>query len=256
RVMNNRFINNKISEYYTYGIYLNIVGETLVEYNDMSRPTRTTVNTHYGIYGSGSSQAVKISKNIIHNPFTGNPTTTNDFYGIYLTGFDGTSGGFENIISNNIIHSVNGEGDYTGLYNTSSDYALYYHNTVVLENLASNSNLTTRGFYQTTTATGIELKNNIFFIDRRGTGVQHLVYFNTAASQITADRNVYHITPGNEHYIGRANALNHANLFAWQAATSMDANSQAINPEFAGLLIDDYTPTLGAIDNMGTPVGI
>ncbi|RYZ38495.1 MAG: right-handed parallel beta-helix repeat-containing protein, partial [Sphingobacteriales bacterium] len=254
-VTGNQFINNRIRDFYNYGIYLNIVGPTLVEKNDISRPTRTVLTTFYGVYGTGTSNGVQVSKNKIHNPFDGDVSSTSDFFGVYFTGFDANAG-TENIVSNNLIYDINGEGDQTGLYNSSADYALYYHNTVVLEDATSVSTLTTRSFYQTLTATGIKVRNNIFTIKRGGSGTQHALYFNTATSQIESDRNVLFLHAGTNHFVGRVNATDYATLAQWRAASAQDAGSESIDPEYANVLMDDYTPTLGAIDNLGLPVGI
>ncbi|RYZ54727.1 MAG: hypothetical protein EOP49_04470, partial [Sphingobacteriales bacterium] len=255
RVMNNKFINNTIRDFNSYGIYMNIVGPTIVEGNDISRPTRTTMTTFYGVYGTGSSNGVQVSKNRIHNPFDGDVSSTSDFFGVYFTGFDGDQG-LENVVSNNLIYNINGEGDQTAFYNTGSDYALYYHNTVSLEDRNSSTSLTTRGFYQTTSATGIKIRNNIFTIDRAGAGVQHVLYFNTAASQIESDRNVLFIADGNANYTGRTNGTDYVTLAQWRAGSSQDAGSENLYPEYANVLMGDYTPTLGAVDNLGLPVGI
>ena len=254
-VLNNRFINNRVQDFNSYGIYMNTVGATLVEGNDISRPTRTIMTTFYGVYGTGVSNNVQVSKNKIHNPFDGDVSSTQDFFGVYFTGFD-ANGGSENVVSNNLIYKVNGEGDQTGLYNTGSDFANYFHNTIVLDDPASFTTLTTRGFYQTTVASGIKVRNNIFTLERAGTSIQHALYFNTNGSNIESDRNILHVTPGSTSYTGRINATDYITLAQWQAGSAQDAGSLDLDPEYANPLVNDYTPTLGAVDNLGLPVGI
>ena len=50
--------------------------------------------------------------------------------------------------------------------------------------------------------------------------------------------------------------VNQATLANWQAAASQDPNSASLDPEYANTAFDDYTPTLGAVDNLGEFVSI
>ena len=46
----NQIIGNSIRDFYTIGIYLSDTDQTLIERNDISRPTRTVIGQFYGIY--------------------------------------------------------------------------------------------------------------------------------------------------------------------------------------------------------------
>ena len=124
-VGNNQVTNNRIRDFYSYGIYLNGNFNTLVERNDISRPTRANTTTTYGIYATSLNVSLKISKNKIHNPFDAQLGATSAFYGIYFTGVDALAG-LENVVSNNAVYNINGNGAQYGMYNTSSDNVLYY----------------------------------------------------------------------------------------------------------------------------------
>ncbi|HCF63535.1 MAG TPA: hypothetical protein DEU93_04670, partial [Chitinophagaceae bacterium] len=150
-VIGNQLVNNRFRDFYFYGIYINATTNTLVEKNDLTRPTRTTNSAFYGIYATGISTGMKVSKNKIHDPFTGIPGATAAFYGIYFTGVDATQGA-ENDVTNNLIYNVISNGTVYGLYNTSSDFARYYHNTISLDDQTNTSTSLTRGFYQITTS--------------------------------------------------------------------------------------------------------
>jgi hypothetical protein len=50
QVFDNQVLNNTINDFYVYGVYLNGNVGTLVQGNDISRPTRSTVSTFYGVY--------------------------------------------------------------------------------------------------------------------------------------------------------------------------------------------------------------
>ncbi len=249
-VANNKIINNNVRDFYSYGIYINGNFNTLVEGNNISRPARTDVSTHYGIYHTALSTGLKISKNRIHNPFGGELASTSIFYGIYFTAVDALAG-LENVVSNNVIYNVNGNGTQYGLYNTGSDNVLYYHNTINLDGAATTTN-NTYGFYQTTTAAGIDLKNNLITISRGGTGNKFCLYFATAASTITSNYNGFYRNATNT-FIG-FNGTNQVTLANWQSATTQDANSIVGNPYYTNLATGNLEPRSPVLDNKGTPI--
>ncbi|MEO6489472.1 MAG: right-handed parallel beta-helix repeat-containing protein, partial [Ferruginibacter sp.] len=254
-VVGNSFTRNKIRDFYSYGFYLNSSNNTLVEKNDISRPARLISTTFYGVYLTGTNNSVIISKNKIHNPFDADVTNVLAFYGIYFTGVDAAFG-TENLVSNNLIYNVNGEGIQYGLYNTSSNNAWYYHNTVSLDDATSNTAAVTRGFYQTIQADGIDFKNNIITIKRGGTGTKHAIFFNTVGSLITSNNNDFYVNgAGGSNFIGYY-GVDEITLADWQAISFQDLLSKDLDPEYANPPFNDYTPTLGAVDNIGTPVGV
>ncbi len=249
-VGNNQIINNKIKDFYFYGIYLSGNFNTLVEGNDISRPARTALSTFYGVYATSLNTSMKISKNRIHNPFDGDPASTSQFGGIYFTGVDALAG-LENVISNNAIYNVNGTGIHYGLYNSSSDNTLYYYNTVNLDGSVATAN-DAYCFYQVTTASGIELKDNLFTNRRAGAGDKYALYFSTAASTITTDYNGVFVTGTNAH-VGY-NGSNRTTLANWQAATTQDANSVSADPYYTNASAGNLEPRSPALDNEGTTI--
>ncbi len=256
-VGNNVVLNNTIRDFYSYGIYLVGNFNTLVEGNDLSRPTRTNSTIFYGIYATGLSVKLNINKNRVHNPFDALPGSTSTFYGIYFTGVDALTG-VENIVSNNAIYNVNGEGIQYGMYNTGSDNVRYLHNTISLDNASSLSGTAaTYGFYQTTTASGIDLKNNLISVTRTGDGNRYGLYMNSYAStQYTSNHNNIFVSGNAGASFTGYNAVNRVTLADWQAATSQDANSVAINPLFTNPATGNLEPRNPALDNKGAGVGI
>ncbi len=255
QLVDNVIVRNQITDFYSYGIYLGPTLGTLVEKNDISRPGRDVVAAFYGVYVTGLNTGINISKNKIHNPFGGNITSTAQFNGIYFTGVDAPLGS-ENFITNNLIYKINGEGAQYGIYNTSSNNSWYYHNTISLDDVNSSSTALTRGFFQTTDASGIIFKNNIITIKRTGTGTKHGIYLATTSSAIISNRNDFYVnSAGGNNFVGFFN-VNQATLANWQAAASQDPNSTSLDPDYANILFDDYTPTLGAVDNLGEFVSI
>lgn len=252
----NKFLNNVIKDYYLYGFYVSGSFQTIIDGNDISRPTRTNLSTgtSYAVYVTSLNTAAKINGNYIHGLLDANTSSTNDVYGIYFTGVDALAG-LENVVSNNLIYDIKSEGTIYGLYNSSSDNVVYYHNTIAIDDAASTATEVTRGFYQTLTASGIFLKNNIFTLRRGGTGDIHGLYFNTAASDITSDNNDVFFTPLANSYFGY-NGSNQTLLVDWQTATGQDANSLSNDPLYTDPLVRNYKPTNAVIDDSGVPVGI
>jgi hypothetical protein len=257
QISNNSFINNRIEDFYSTGFYIAGTYNTLIEGNIITRPSRTVVTTTYGIHvTSAESPRLRISKNRIFHLFAAAPTNTASQYGIYHNTVDVTAGN-DNIVSNNLIHSLEGNGIIYALYNTSSDGVKYQHNTVSLDMLTSNSSFATRGFYQTGSAIGIEFVNNIITITRGGTGTRYGIYLETAASEVTSDRNDFYVkgTAGT-NYFGYGATGNRLTLAAWQSATTKDANSFEVDPVYVDSANGNYAPGIQTIDNQGSFVGI
>lgn len=246
----NKITNNKVLDFYTYGIYINGNASALIEGNDISRPNRADVSTFYGVYHTALSTNLRISKNRIHNPFDGEPASTSAFYGVYFTGVDALAG-LENVVSNNVIYNVNGQGVHYGLYNTGSDNVLYYYNTIDLAGSGS-STTDSYGFYQTTSASGIDLKNNLISISRANGGDKFCLFFNTAASVIISNNNAFYRNTNNAH-IGY-NGANRTTLLDWQTATSQDANSVVGNPFYTDAANGNLEPRSVVLDNKSTPI--
>ena len=254
-IRNNKFINNQVKDFYSYGIYVGNTIDGLIEKNVMSRPTRTSITIHYGIYGGGTTNInLSVSKNRITNPTGGLNSNTSTLYGIYFAADGGV--GQEAKVTNNIIDNFDGAGAIYALYNSSANNVHYYHNTISLDNAANSSTGLSRGFYQTGTAAGIVFKNNIISITRGGSGQKHAVYFGTAASTITSNRNDLYVDPATSTaYVGYFGG-NQATLASWQTASSQDANSYSVDPQFINAIGGNFTPQQALIDDKGEPVGI
>lgn len=252
----NKIINNKITDYYNYGIYVLGAFNTTIEKNTFSRPTRTGVADFYGIYLTGLSTKININANRFTDPFGGAPASTNTFYGIYFSSVDAIPT-LENIVSNNLMYNLSGSGSVYGIYNSSSDNVWYYHNTLSLDGTATpGGTYTTRGFYQTSEAGGVNFMDNIITIARGGLNSKFGLYFNTASSQIISNYNDIFISPALTNAFTGYSGANRATLADWRTATSQDANSIASNPIYKDISTGDYSPTSAAVNDRGTGVGI
>lgn len=258
--LNNRVLNNTFTDYYSYGTYILGSSKTKVDGNDYSRPTNTNVTTHYAVYITTSALSDTVSNNKIHDPFKGNATTTSGFYGVYITGADATAAE-PNRIYNNIVYNVTGEGDQYGFYNSSSDYALYYHNTLNFDDQTSVHTTTwwTRAIHQVTSPVGVEIKNNLITITRRGFGTRHAIYLASGTTGITLDYNNYYVTgggPGGGLPAIGFNGTSQATLANWQASTTQEANTKDYDPIYTNAVTGNLEPLFGPIDNLGTPLGV
>lgn len=253
---NNKVTNNKISNFYNYGIYVTGSFNTLIENNIISRPTRSNVGSFYGIYFTDLSTKAKITRNTIRNPFGGAPNNTNTAYGIYFSSTDALSQ-LENVISNNLLYNFTGKGDVYGIYNSGSDNIWYYHNTIALDGASANtSNYTTRGFHQSSQVDGVEFVNNIIVVTRSGGGSKYCIYFSSANGGIHANRNDYYLAAtGGTNNIGYYGG-DKSSLLAWQTASGQDSTSVSANPLFVSVTSGNYQPANTAIDNKGIPVNI
>jgi hypothetical protein len=253
----NVITKNIIQDFYANGIELTDNDGTVVSFNDVSRSNRTAVTTFTGIeLGIGNKNCV-VNSNRIHDTHNAATTQTGIAYGIHITGADAAAGS-ENKVINNLVYNFNsGSGTQYGLANTGSDGAYYYHNTVVLDNASSTAGIT-RGFYQTTLATRIEVKNNIFLIARGGTGIKYCLYFNVTTSTITSNNNVlYNTASAGTNGIGFY-STGFATLLDWQGANGSiyDQQSLSVDPAFANPGAGDFYPNNPLLDNAGVGVGV
>ncbi len=232
----NIFKNNKISDFYIYGIYNAAADSTQIVGNDIYRTTRLG-STTYGIYLTTNSKKLLISKNKMHDYFTANINNASTTAGIYFTANDATVGN-EALVVNNVIYNF---GNYTGInygiYNSSSDGMQVYNNTISLDVPAATAAVG-YGIYQTTAATGIDLKNNNISINKGGAGAKYCLYFATAGSTISSNYNNLYVNTSasgagvkNIGYYGAA----FVTLADWKGANSSAYDQASVNfdPSFA-----------------------
>ena len=255
-VKNNIIANNTIQNFYDYGVYLSSSANTTIEGNDISRPNRISSSSVYGIYVSGPNLVTNISKNRIHAIFDSELTTTSEFYGISLNYADADLG-FENVISNNLIYDIKGDGAIYALHNSNSNAALYYYNTVSLDDQNSNAQVDAYAFYNTNYTAGIQIKNNIFSISRSGNGLKYGIYIaDDRVTLITSDNNNFFTNGNNTISTGYFKGITRPSLAAWKAATGFDANSIEVDPAFKDMAAGDFTPTSVAMGDKALPVAI
>ncbi|MDO7849318.1 right-handed parallel beta-helix repeat-containing protein [Hymenobacter sp. M29] len=248
-----RVTGNEIRDFYGYGLDVeNHSGARLLN-NNIHRTNRTGVTAFYGVYLNGCA-GTAVERNRIHDSFTGNPASTSAAYGIYFTASDGTAG-TENDAVNNLVYNFNGAGTEYGVYNSSSDFARYYYNTISLDSQAgTGATQTTYGIYQTTLATGIDIRNNVVSVTRTGgTGEKKALGFNTTTSTISSNYNDLYIGTGATYFTGAYGTADFVTLANWRTANGgiYDANSVQVNPEFVGATL---VPSASPLNGTATPL--
>jgi hypothetical protein len=257
-IYGNAVRNNTVLDFYQYGIYINGNDGTLIEGNDISRPLRSSVTNFYGVYHTGISYNMLISKNRIHNPFDGNTASTSGAYGVYFTNTDATVGN-ENVVVNNLIYNFNGAGTQNGILTGGSDYTKYYHNTISLDdNTTTCASCATRGFYlQTTSAVGQELVNNNFTITRTNGGESQGIYLAVAAPGLVSDyNNIYVASSGSLNQTGYIGGAGYVTLNDWTTAALVDSHSIALNPFYTSPGTGNFAPSNSLFNDKGTGVGV
>jgi parallel beta-helix repeat protein len=255
-VANNRFTNNYITDFYTYGLYASGTYNTLVEGNIFTRPNRASVITANAIYLiTNPSLRMTITRNRITKMYGGPGASTNianGIYGVYV-GIKAQSGN-EIMVTNNLLYNLDGVGPIYGFYNVGSDNVFYYHNTISMDNPTAATTAAV-GFFQNTSATGVKLKNNIITIRRNTTGLKQGISLSAATLDVESDYNDILVTGSGTNVfgsVGTAPVINYPTLAAWKAATTDDVNSYSLDPFYLDTLNGNYKPNTVSLDNKGT----
>ncbi|RYE11873.1 MAG: hypothetical protein EOP51_32515, partial [Sphingobacteriales bacterium] len=255
--MNNIIRNNIVKNFYQYGIYVYGNNDALISGNDISRPTRTSVTTTYGVYVSSGSNLL-VEKNRVHDVYQALTTnSTSTVYGIYISA-DGTSTARNKAYNNAIYNIHKSNGTIYGIYFNFYYYWNIYHNTITLDDATS-----TAGATYGISGYGIldTVRNNIVSITRAGTGTKYLLYYpTTTATNLPYSNNnvLYMAAPAGTNYTGYAGTTSFATLANWQAANGgiFDQQSVAVDPQFANPAAGNLYPNNTAIAFLGAPLGV
>jgi hypothetical protein len=242
--------NNVLNDFYLYGIYLANADTSSVANNNISRATRSTISTFYGIYGT-TVRNIKVRNNRVHSSGAGSYTA----YPIWFATTSNTIG-YESEFVNNAIYNIPSTGTIYGIYASGTiNYLNIYHNTVHL-NPQSGSGAV-RGVFLAVAPNNSKLFNNIISIEGAGTGAKYGVYVTTTSTSFSSNNNVFYLNAvGTTNYIGYWSSTNQTTLADWQLASSQDAMSLTVNPVLASPVSGNVMPLSSGIDNMGTPVGV
>lgn len=243
-VRNNTFLDN-----YLGGVYLNSTDSVLVENNNISRATRTTLSTYYGIYGT-TTRNTKVIRNRIHSTGVGSYTCYPIWFATSIN-----SVGLETQIINNSIWNIPSTSTVYGMYFSSSTTGFKInHNTVNLNSTGGTGAV--RAVFFAVAPNNVDFRNNIMRVYGSGSGIKYAVYVTTTSTSFLSYNNVLNMaaTAGTNR-VGYWTA-DRTTLADWITASTRDTNSFDINPVFYDEPNGVLLPMNAVIDNKGTPVGI
>jgi trimeric autotransporter adhesin len=224
---------------------------TLFELNEIFSATTQTGNlTGIILDNPAGISNITISRNRIHDLLTSAPGATINGIDVY----DVVSA----TISNNMIALSNTSADITGIYQESGTNATsmkIWYNSVSIYGTATGT-AESYVFYKDYQSTTDDVKNNIFSNTRvsSGTGGQYAIV-QTSGSMVSNYNDLY--SSGNSMNVIGYKGSSYTTLAAWQAGTSLDANSVSVAPVFTSPtdlhLVPGSNPGL---DNKGTPVTV
>ncbi len=214
-----------------------------------------------------NSKNMNISANKIHNV---RQTLNGASYwvdGIYQSApaFNASDNPSGNIYVNNVLYDLTSGGENTyynvvGIHNVNGWGDKYYYNSVYLSgqlNQTGSSNGAPSACFSnglgvnSTYATNIEVKNNIFYINSYNpTGTNHhyahyTVLTSYAGSNLDYNLLLDSVTGTAIGHIGRFNNANQDDIFQWRAATLQDNASLSVDPLFSSAT--DLAPQAGSL---------
>ncbi|MBF9221561.1 beta strand repeat-containing protein [Hymenobacter ruricola] len=244
--------------------------------NDIQNLTSSTAASNlYGIFLADCKGAV-VSRNVVHGlSYTGTSTTKVWAINSASATFNTAANASANRFDNNLVYGINSTAasatwNTVGL-NLGGGYGdQFYYNTVYLTGQLSAAGGTagSAAFANgnpsvTTSATNIDVRNNIFSIigGTGGTATTPLYAHYEQGTNVTGSTlnyNDLYVSVGatGAARIGRLNNADAATLAAWQTATGQEANSLSVDPQFVQTTALPYnlTPTNVALNNTGTPI--
>ncbi len=261
QIIGNSVGSNTVSEYIGHdgimlsnGISCNIQRNTI--FNIL-----TTNTTPVGLTLSTGIISTNVTKNNINNiAYTG--TSGYGGRGLYVN----TGSAASNLlIANNIIYGIGGDG-YTS-FSISSPVGMYfdgitgglriYYNSVYLRGTMTYSaaTITTAVLFNTTTITGITMKNNVFQNSLNNTASttakNYAIYSTAAYTSFTSLNNNDYFVSGTQGILGYLGS-DKTTLAAWKTASAHDTNSVNVNPSF--ITLNDLHTYSSGLNNHALPI--
>lgn len=251
---NNIIENNRVENYFYYGIWGSAVENLKIISNEIVRPNKSaSIGIHNAIYVTGACPDMLIDANRIHSNGVLTATGWSSFYGIRSLA-DGTAAR-PVIISNNALYNFKGTSLWL-FYINGALYNKILNNTIEF-NVNTGSNVANYAYYFTGTNTGTEFINNIASFTTGGRGNKFGFYYNTvAAAPEVSEMNNFSMrsTNAGTQYYGYV-AANYATRAAFRAAyPTREINSPEVDPLYFNTAAGDLTPTNIALLGAGLPV--
>ena len=256
---NNGYVirDNIIRDFTVYGIYAYGVTGSMIKNNEISRPTKSSPTTFYGMhffYLSGDT----FDGNKITKPFEMLQSTTNIFYGMYFLIAQGTNRPV--VIRNNLIADIKGGGTIYGIYQQIVNESQLYHNTISIDYPQATTTSATYAFYTSSSVTYQRVRNNIFHVNRGGSGSKYLMYIGSTGNTYDYRNNGLHYgtpTGSTNNFVGYY-TTNRTDLAAWRSANTvnpLDSFSVFANPNFRTAFTPaPFTPGADSLNNIGSDI--
>jgi len=232
--------NNKLHDYYFYGIYSK--NQDSVSINDNIISDRGESNDGYAIFVSENNNGTKVFNNNVVSNYLLNG------YGIYIYY---CLGEFDNPIKifNNMVVSSNATNAPNGIFSYYGKNIEYYYNSVRINNGGVNSkSLCLNGSTTDTNFTNIRFQNNIFVNNGNGYAIYFEDDFFPNKVTVCDYNNLYSTGQKFAHYI-----TDKQDLQAWQQSSiNIDSMSLSVDPEFVDS-IDLHTFSI-LLDGKADPV--
>ncbi|MCC5917160.1 MAG: T9SS type A sorting domain-containing protein [Cryomorphaceae bacterium] len=245
---NNKILNNRISDFNTYGIYGTSLFATVIKGNDVTRGNRipSSGGLFYGFHFTGNTRNIEVVGNHIHHTCQNCTNNTSAQYGMHIQGMSLSHG--ISIIANNIISDFNGGGNQFGIsLGLNNVGAKVFHNTITIDTTGFTSNQSC-GIVSGSNNSSVEIFNNII----SNTKLNNAFAFchNTARQMPASNYNAIYVPHG--EIASHGNFNNYSTISDWQSRTGNDVNAVLDPPRFLDPSAMDYTPGTGAHHQKGT----
>lgn len=183
----------------TGGIYALYKGLSAGDMHDCIVANDTTAtSTIYGVYHANGA-----SPNIYNNKISGLTITgaSGTLYGMYFSSATTSANIYNNQIADFRAPAYSGSGIY-GMYLSAAVQYNVYHNTVRFNHTSTGTNLGTAGIYYSSSATGLDLRNNIINVNvtPAGSGITAALVRSTGTTG-TVPSNYSTTSNGNIFYV-------------------------------------------------------
>ena len=249
----NVFRNNALRDFTVFGFYVAYSAGTTYSGNVISRPTKASPSTFYGFYMVNSINQDTIENNVIKQPYNALQTTTGTFYGYYIIATN-TQTTRPNIFRNNQMYDIKFNGTIYGFYQLSANNLRLLNNIFVVDHPTSTATSVTYLYYNSGSPTTTTIRNNIWFLNRGGSGAKYIYYLATTGAGYVINNNVVHLKQtGTNNFVG-FHGGNINTFTAWKAVntSAYDQNSVDADPLFRlSVGPEYYMPGNDTVNNIG-----
>lgn len=233
-----------------YGIYTNNCDSSLlITNNKVNIASSLAANSVYGIYVGNSDGSVLNRGLVTGNDIVAKAANAGSLYGINVGGTTSAAPSpFISVLNNTIALKTSGANSY-GIYHGNSSNANYYNNSV--NSLATSATNNFAAYFNNTTATTVNINNNIF--SHKGGGIP--LYLQVSAGALSNYNMLYTTGPTLVRSVTPAGSF--ATLGAWNLANFQDLFSMVYSPAFINdstLRPDLNNPDVWAIHGRGVQI--